>query len=228
MIAEWGGREDPAVVGRKATWIDEASSQLKLWPDIVGVLYFDADRGCARWVDSSPSSLTSFRAMGADPYFSPPPTIMITSGPDIATTSRSATVRFSGSSAEFRCALDGAKGTACSGSWSRTNLPSGSHVFEVWGVDGAGNADTAPTRWSWTILPWTTIDVVDYAFSPTSRVPAQDTAVLFRFKGPSTHTVTDTSGMGLFDSGPMPPGTTDTVPVIGAGSTPSRAPSIPR
>ena len=65
----WGGREDPAAPGRKATWIDEASTQIKKWPDIVGVVYYDADKGCARWVDSSTSSLASFRAMGADPYF---------------------------------------------------------------------------------------------------------------------------------------------------------------
>jgi hypothetical protein len=62
--------------------------------------------------------------------------------------------------------------------------------------------------------------VKDFAFSPTSRTPAQDTAVLFRFVGPSQHTVTDTTGMGLFDSGPMPAGTSYTVPVLGAGQYP--------
>lgn len=41
-----------------------------------------------------------------------------------------------------------------------------------------------------------------------------------RFLGPSQHTVTDTSEMGLFDSGPLPSGTTYTVSVIGAGQYP--------
>ncbi len=222
IIAEWGGREDPAAPNRKATWIDEASTQIKRWPDIVGVVYYDADKGCARWVDSSPSSLASFQAMGADPYFNPPPSISITSGPDVATATRTATIRFSAAGAAgYRCVLDGGAATACDGgSWSRTGLPTGSHVFQVWAVDGSGAATTGRTRWSWTIVPNTTIDVKDFAFSPTSRAPAQDTAVLFRFLGPSQHTVTDTSGMGLFDSGPLPPGTTYTVPVIGAGVYP--------
>ena len=222
VIAEWGGREDPAVPGRKATWFDEASTQLKQWPDIAGVIYFDADKGCSRWVDSSPSSLASFQAMGADPYFNPPPTISITSGPGVATTSRSATIRFGApGAAGYRCALDGGTPTACDGgSWSRTGIPFGSHVFETWAVDASGAPTTGRARWAWTIVPYTSIDVKDFAFSPTSRTPAQDTAVLFRFLGPSEHTVTDTSGMGLFDSGPLPASTTYTVPVIGAGQYP--------
>ena len=77
IVAEWGVREDPAVPGRKASWIDDASAQLQRWPGIVAVLYFDADRGCPRWVDSSSSSLAAFRAMGAEPYFNPPTTIAI-------------------------------------------------------------------------------------------------------------------------------------------------------
>ena len=221
IIAEWGGREDPAVAGRKATWIDEASTQIKQWPDIVGVVYYDADKGCARWVDSSTSSLASFQAMGADPYFNPPPSISISSGPDVATASRTATVRFSApGAAGYRCVLDGGAPSPCSGSWSRTGLATGSHVFQAWAVDATGAATTGRTRWAWTIVPYTTIDVKDFTFSPTSRIPAQDTAVLFRFLGPSQHTVTDTSGMGLFDSGPLASGTSYTVPVIGGGQYP--------
>src|SRR4029453_3634080 len=132
MLAEWAGREDPADPGHKATWIDEASTQLKKCADIVGVMYFDADKGCARWVDTSASSLASFRAMAADPYFSPPPSISITSGPDLATTSRTATIRFTAAGAAgYRCALDGGDPTPCDGgSWSRSGLALTSHVFE--------------------------------------------------------------------------------------------------
>jgi hypothetical protein len=222
MIAEWGGREDPAVAGHKATWLDEASTQLKRWPDIVGVLYFEADRGCSRWVDSSASSLASFRTIAADPYFNPPPTITITSGPDVMAASRGVTLGFNAAGAAgYRCAIDGGSPTPCdAGSWSRSGLAPGSHVFQVSAVDAGGDPTTAATRWAWTIVPYPTIDVKDFVFSPTARSPAQDTAVLFRFQGPSQHTVTDTSGMALFDSGPMPAGTAEVIPVIGAGKYP--------
>ena len=222
IIAEWGGHEDPATPGRKATWIDETSTQLKQWPDIAAVLYFDADKGCDRWVDSSTSSLASFLAMGADPYFNPPPAISITSGPPVATASRSALIGFTApAAAGYRCSLDGGTVSACDGgTWSRASIPVGSHAFQVFAVDATGSPVTAPTRWAWSIVPYSTIDVKDFAFSPTTRSPTQDTAVLFRFQGPSLHTVTDTSGMLLFDTGPMPAGTTETVAVIGAGQYP--------
>jgi len=47
----------------------------------VAVLYFDADRGCARWVDDSAASLAAFRAMGADAYFNPPHTVVTSPAP---------------------------------------------------------------------------------------------------------------------------------------------------
>jgi hypothetical protein len=43
----------------------------------VAVLYFDADRGCARCVDGSAETLAAFRAMAADPYFDPPQTVVM-------------------------------------------------------------------------------------------------------------------------------------------------------
>jgi len=76
IVAEWGVHDDPADPDHAATWFDDAAAQLELWPDIVGVLYFDADRGCARWVDDSAASLAAFRAMGADPYFNPSQTVL--------------------------------------------------------------------------------------------------------------------------------------------------------
>lgn len=81
IVAEWGAAEDPADPGREASWFDDAATQLKEWPDVVAVLYFDADRGCARWVDSSPETLAAFRAMGADPYFNPPTTVLTSPAP---------------------------------------------------------------------------------------------------------------------------------------------------
>jgi len=81
IVAEWGAHEDPADPGREASWFDDASAQLQQWPGIVAVLYFDADRGCARWVDSSPETLAAFQAMAAAPYFNPPQTVLIPTPP---------------------------------------------------------------------------------------------------------------------------------------------------
>jgi Tol biopolymer transport system component/plastocyanin len=53
------------------------------------------------------------------------------------------------------------------------------------------------------------VDVVDFAFRPAAIDVAQGTRVLWHFRGPSDgQSVTDTSGLGLFDSGPHAPGTT--------------------
>ena len=83
-VTEYGTVEDPAVAGRKAAWIDQARADFKnpKWSQFKGVLYFHAYRPgvgvCQWWLDSSTSSLSSFAAMGADPFYtalpgSPPP-----------------------------------------------------------------------------------------------------------------------------------------------------------
>jgi hypothetical protein len=38
-------------------------------------------RGCARWVDSSPQTLEAFRVMGSGPYFNPPSSILPSPAP---------------------------------------------------------------------------------------------------------------------------------------------------
>ena len=50
------------------------------------------------------------------------------------------------------------------------------------------------------------VTVLDFAFSPASVKPAQGGTILWDFTGPSQHTATDSSGMGLFDSGTKDPG----------------------
>src|SRR3954452_9092392 len=81
IVAEWGAHEDPADPGREASWFDDAAAQLKQWPGIGAVLYFDADRGWGRGVDSSPETLAAFQAMAAAPYFNPPQTVLIPTPP---------------------------------------------------------------------------------------------------------------------------------------------------
>jgi plastocyanin len=76
IIAEYGTGEDPDVTGKKGQWFTNGADQLKQWPLIKGVMYFNVGGGgsCARYMDSSPSSLNAFADNGADPYFNPPVT----------------------------------------------------------------------------------------------------------------------------------------------------------
>jgi plastocyanin len=223
FVAEWGSNEDPAVPGRKATWIAEAATQIAAWPGIKGAVYFNTDAGCPRWVTSSPSALASFSAMAADPYFNPPPEITIDKGPTLTTTSHLASFTFtSASAAGFRCSLDGAPPTTCGsagqGSRSYSTVPTGHHVFSVWGVDALGEPTTGTTRWAWSIAEGAPINVVDFTYKPATRFTKPGSQLLFAFAGPSTHSVTDTSGLGLFDSGPQTPGSRFAVDVTAAGT----------
>jgi plastocyanin len=95
IIAEYGSGEDPAVVGRKGQWFTNGADQLKKWPLIKGVSYFNVGNGggsCDRYMDSTTSSLQAFSANGADPYFNPPVTTTEVSVTDFAFTPNSMTV----------------------------------------------------------------------------------------------------------------------------------------
>ena len=50
------------------------------------------------------------------------------------------------------------------------------------------------------------VSVADFVFSPSIGHVHQGGPARWDFQGPSTHTVTDSSGMDRFDSGPQPPG----------------------
>ncbi len=223
LIAEWGATEDAALPGRKATWINEASTQLKLWPAIKGVMYFDTNSGCARWLDSSASSLAAFAAMGADPYFNPPPTLTIDSGPAIWVSSTSASFAFHGSApggVGYRCALDAAAPTVCSGGTaSYSAVPGGDHVFSVWQTDAGGTRVGGVAQWSWTVAA-KSVKVTDSGFSPVTVYPNQGDPVLWSFTGNNTHSVADTSGLQLFDTGGLPKGSTFSFTFVAAGSYP--------
>jgi hypothetical protein len=81
-----------------------------------------------------------------------PPQTTITSGPATSTASTGATFAFSASEpARFACSLDGAAATACTSPVSYSGLATGPHSFSVAATDLAGNADTSPATWSWSI-----------------------------------------------------------------------------
>jgi plastocyanin len=97
-------------------------------------------------------------------------------------------------------------------------VPTGHHVFAVWGVDALGERTTGTTRWSWSIAEGAPINVVDFAYRPSTRYTKPGSQLLFAFAGPSTHSVTETSGLGLFDSGPQTPGSRFTVDITASGT----------
>ena len=81
------------------------------------------------------------------------PDTNITSGPDLVSTSSQATFIFSSAEleAEFVCSLDGAEPAGCDAPHVISDLPNGEHVFSVAATDAAGNADTTPATFTWTV-----------------------------------------------------------------------------
>ncbi|MGF9647880.1 Ig-like domain-containing protein [Pseudarthrobacter oxydans] len=82
-----------------------------------------------------------------------PPNTTITSGPPTTSTSTSASFAFTSSEANstFQCSLDGAARTACTSPQNYTGLSAGSHTFNVWATDAAGNTDTTPATQTWSV-----------------------------------------------------------------------------
>jgi len=77
MVAEYGVMEDPAIPNRKAAWYDEMRATVTTsMPLIQGVVAWSTtntkEGNVYNWnVDSSPSALAAWKAMGDDPYFDP-------------------------------------------------------------------------------------------------------------------------------------------------------------
>jgi hypothetical protein len=82
-----------------------------------------------------------------------PPAPVITGGPGNPTFQTQAEFQLTDTeqNVTFRCQLDGAAATACSGGAEYENLAAGDHCFNVVAVDGAGNA-SAPASACWTIV----------------------------------------------------------------------------
>ena len=134
-----------------------------------------------------------------------PPVVSISAGPDSVTTSTSASFTFGAShSSTFQCEIDGVVPKTCTSPKTYTGLAAGPHFFSVIAKDA--NGFLGETSWHWAVaMP---VTVRDFRFVPATARPGQGVNVLWSFTGPSNHTVTDMSGLGLFDSGPEPPGST--------------------
>ena len=140
--------------------------------------------------DSTPASYTWIVDLTA-------PDTSLTSTPPNPSASNSATFAFSGSDpsglgapsgvASYECSLDGATPVICTSPQPYTGLLDGTHTFEVRAVDAAGNKDSTPASYTWTIDtagPDTSID--SGPFDPDSSTEAT-----FTFSG------SDGSGSGL-------------------------------
>jgi hypothetical protein len=84
------------------------------------------------------------------------PDTTIDSTPANPTASTAANFAFSGTDAgsgvaSFECRLDAGSFSACASPRSYADLPDGSHTFQVRALDGAGNIDSSPAAFTWTI-----------------------------------------------------------------------------
>ena len=135
-------------------------------------------------VDATPASYT-WNVDGTAPDTT------INTNPTNPSGSNSASFTFSGTDAgsgvaSFECKLDGGSFAVCTSPQNYNSLADGSHTFQVRAIDGAGNVDTTPASFSWTVdttAPDTTITA-----QPTNPSGSN---VSFSFTG------TDGSGTGV-------------------------------
>jgi hypothetical protein len=83
-----------------------------------------------------------------------PPVAVIDSAPSGVGNDRDATVTFHSTKpndATFQCSLDGAALAPCSSPDRLTELADGSHTFDVWASDAAGNTQQNPTTATWSV-----------------------------------------------------------------------------
>ncbi len=158
MLGEWASTEDYSTPGRKAQWFTDASATLKTWPEVKALAYYENGppaHSCEWWVDTSDSALASFSAIGADPYFNPPPPLVsVTSGPPDPDNSSTATFAFTVSEPSLTvCALDSGDAVPCKSGYTLTGLVDGAHTLRITATDGQGFTGYTTYDWSVDTVP---------------------------------------------------------------------------
>jgi large repetitive protein len=125
-----------------------------------------------------------------------PPETTIDSGPDLETSSASATFRFSGeddttpsTALTFQCSLDEGRFAACSSTRTFDGLSAGPHTFRVRATDRAGNTDTSPAEYPWSI----DLTPPDTQINARPADPSKESTASFAFGG--NDNVTDASAL---------------------------------
>ncbi|MFO0694317.1 MAG: hypothetical protein U0230_12225 [Polyangiales bacterium] len=126
-------------------------------------------------VDPTPASYTWTVDLTA-------PDTTITSGPPTTSTSRAATFTFTSSdnTVTFECSVDGGAFTVCTSPLGLTGLADGAHSLSVRAVDPAGNVDSTPANYAWTV------DATPPDTQITSQPPAatSSSSASFAFSSP--------------------------------------------
>jgi hypothetical protein len=112
------------------------------------------------------------------------PDTSISASPANPSTTTSASFSFTSTEtpSTFQCSLDGAAYAACTSPQAYTGLAQGSHTFQVRATDAAGNTDTTPASYTWTVdslAPDTTI-------GSTPANPSTSTSASFSFSSSET------------------------------------------
>ncbi len=145
----------------------------------------------------------------------------ITSGPPARNASTTATFEFTGSAQSgdvtFRCQLDGGSPSSCQSPKVYQGLGKGAHTFTLTATDASSNTST-PVSWTWTVAnAKAQVTVSDDSYTPSSLSGGPGPhRFVFSASNQQQHTVTDTSGLNLFDSGPLGAGSVFTADLHGA------------
>jgi hypothetical protein len=185
MLGEWAAREDSADLTRKAAWISGAAATLKTWPEVKVVAYYENGAGsdvCALDVETSPQATVAFTSVGADPWFNPPPPlVMVDSRPVELDNHTSATFAFHANvpGSTFTCKLDAGTAKSCASAYTVSGLSQGAHTMKITATDPLSGQSTYDTS-LWTVD--TVAPVVSILYPPPNFT--NDTAVTFTLDTP--------------------------------------------
>jgi Glycosyl hydrolase family 26 len=182
LIGEWASVEQQGVPGSKAAWFADAEAILKTWPEIKALSYYNegTENGakCDWWVDTTPSSLAAFKAIGADPWFNPPPPLVTVDSrpPDLDDRTTTTFVFHSNIlGSTFTCTLNSGNAKVCVSPYLLSNLPQGDNQLKITATDPLSGSSNA------TIESWTVDSIAPVASILTGPVAnTHDTSATFQ------------------------------------------------